>query len=381
MRLVHALAALPLLFPAAAQAGLMLSANDGKQIVKGDPTQRTPDSVTILDMGHYPPHVIGSVRIPAAMIGSPNAVAVGTGEKFAIITAAQKYVPADPENPVPDDTVSVIDLANPAHPRLLQTVHAGATAGGVTINRAGTLALVASKSEDAIFAFTLRGKTLAPAGKVELGKGAAPTDVVFAPDGRKAYAVAMGNTKIMELAVDGATVTLTGKDVATGFSPYGATVTPDGAWLINTNIGGALDGSKTGTLTMIDLKANTLALSLAVGRVPEHVALSPDGRYAAVVVANGAATVKSDPKWDSLTGIIKVYAVGPGTLTPVAQAGSCHWAQGAAWSDDGKLFLQQCAAEREIQVFRFDGHSLMRDDKATLSFESRPGSLSTQHSR
>ena len=133
--------------------------------------------------------------------------------------------------------------------------------------------------------------------------------------------------------------------------------------------------------TMIDLKTNTLALSLAVGRVPEHVALSPDGRHAAVVLANGAATVKSDPKYDALTGIIKVYAVGPGTLTPVAQADSCHWAQGAAWSDDGKLFLQQCAAEREIQVFLFDGHSLTRDDKATLTFESRPGSLSTQHSR
>jgi hypothetical protein len=73
--------------------------------------------------------------------------------------------------------------------------------------------------------------------------------------------------------------------------------------------------------------------------------------------------------------------VGPGTLTPVAQADSCHWAQGLAWSDDGKLVLQQCAAERAIQVFRFDGSSLKRDDSATLTFVSRPGSLSTQHSR
>jgi 6-phosphogluconolactonase (cycloisomerase 2 family) len=380
MRHWTALAAL-LLCSTAAQAGLMLSANDGKQIVKGDPIPRTPDSVDVLDMGHYPPRVIGSVQIPAAMIGSPNAIAVGAGEKFAIITAAQKYVDADPENPVPDDTVSVIDLGDPAHPKLLQTVHAGLTPGGVTINRAGTLVLVAGKTDDTISVFTLRGKHLTPAGKVDLGKGAAPTDVVFAPDGRKAYAVASGNNQIMELAIKGAAVTPTGKNVATGKGPYGATITPDGNWLINTNIGGALDRKTSGTLTMIDLKTGKLALNLEVGKTPEHVALSPDGRYAALVLANGAATVKSDPKYDGLVGIIKIYAVGPGALTPVAQADSCHWAQGLAWSDDGKLVLQQCAAERIIQLFRFDGSSLARDDSASLSFVSRPGSLSTQHSR
>ena len=375
-----ALAAL-LLSSTAASAGLMLSANDGKQIVKGDPTPRTPDSVDVLDMGHYPPRVIGSVHVPAAMIGSPNAVAVGAGEKFAIITAAQNYVEADPENPVPGDTVSVIGLADPAHPKLLQTVHAGLTPGGVSINRAGTLVLVADKTDDDIAVFALRGEHLTAAGKVNLGKGAAPTDVVFAPNGRKAYAVASGNNQIMELAVENAVVTPTGRNVTTGKGPYGAMITPDGNWLINTNIGGALDRKTAGTLTMIDLKAGKLVLNLEVGKTPEHVALSPDGRYAALVLANGAATVKSDPKYDGLVGIIRIYAVGPGTLTPVAQVDSCHWAQGLAWSDDGKLVLQQCAAERVIQTFRFDGSSLVRDESATLTFVSRPGSLSTQHSR
>ncbi|MBA2588271.1 MAG: YncE family protein [Alphaproteobacteria bacterium] len=380
MRRLAALAGL-LLCSTAAHAGLMISANDGKQIVKGDPTPRTPDSVSVLDMNHYPPRVIGTLQVPAAMIGSPNAVAVGAGEKFAIITAAQNYVETDPENPVPGDTVSVVDLADPAHPRLLQTVHAGLTPGGVSINRAGNLVLVAGKTDDSVTVFTLLDKHLTPAGKVDLGKGAAPSDVVFAPDGRKAYAVAMGATRIMELEIDGSRVTRSGKDVATGNSPYGAMITPDGNWLINTNVGGMLEKKTAGTLTMIDLKTGKLALNLEVGKTPEHVALSPDGRYAALVLANGAATVRSDPKYDGLVGIVRIYALGPGTLTPVTEASSCHWAQGLAWSDDGKLVLQQCATERIIQVFRFDGHSLARDDAASLTFESRPGSLSTQHSR
>ena len=111
------------------------------------------------------------------------------------------------------------------------------------------------------------------------------------------------------------------------------------------------------------------------------MALSPDGKYALLVLANGAATVKSDPKYDSVLGILVVYAVGPGTLTEVARADTGHWCQGATWSDDGRLILQQCATEREIQVFRFDGHSLVRDKAATLLFESRPGAIATQHSR
>jgi DNA-binding beta-propeller fold protein YncE len=369
------------LFPVAAWAALAISANDGKQLQPGEPTV-TPDSVSVIDLAHYPPKVIGNVQVPAAMIGPPDAVAVGRNEKFAIVTAAQKFDPADPMHPAADDKVSVIDLSDPTKPRLLQTVSSGAGASGVSINPAGTLVLVAAKGEDALIVFRLAGNRLSPAGRVDLGKGAAPTDVVFAPDGRKAYAVAWGVTKIMELAVQGSRVTRTGNDVATGRSPYGAVVTPDGNWLINTNVGGALEGTdRTGTLTIVDLKAHKLALSLAAGRVTEHVALSPDGKYALLVLANGAATVKSDPKYDSVLGILVVYAVGAGSLTEVARADTGHWCQGATWSDDGRLILQQCATEREIMVYRFDGHSLVRDKDATIPLESRPGAIATQHSR
>jgi DNA-binding beta-propeller fold protein YncE len=316
------------------------------------------------------------------MIGPPEAVVVSRDESFAIVTAAQKYNPADPLHPLDDDKVSVIDLSDPAKPRVLETMASGAGASGIAMNRAQNLVLVAAKMEDAIIIFRLAGKKLTPAGRLDLGKGAAPTDVVFAPDGRHAYAVAWGVTKIMELRVDGAKLALTGRDVATGKSPYGAAVTPDSAWLINTNVGGALQGEdRTGTLTMVDLKSHRLALSLAVGRTPEHVTLSPDGKYAALVLANGAATTKSDPKYGKLTGILKVFAVGAGTLTEVAHADSCHWAQGATFSPDGKLILQQCAAEREILVFRFDGQSLVQDKDATLKLEARPGAIATGVSR
>jgi DNA-binding beta-propeller fold protein YncE len=370
------------LFSAPAWAELAVAANDGKQLLAGEPQTVTPDSVSIIDLGHYPPKVLGSVAVPASMIGSPNAVAVGADEKFAIVTASQKFNPADPMHPAPDDKVSVIDLADPAHPKVLQTIASGAMASGVAINKAGNLVLVAAFGEDAVIVFRLSGKRLTPAGRVDVGAGLGPADVAFTPDGRHAYAVGRGGSKIIELAVDGDKVTRTGNDVATGRNSYGAVVTHDGRWLINTNLGGALEGEdRTGTVTMMDVKTHKVVTSVAAGKVTEHATLTADGKYLAVVLANGAATSKSDPNYDKVVGILKIYAVGPGTLEEVAHADTCHWAQGAAWSDDGRVLLQQCAAERQIQVFRFDGHTLVQDKAASLSFESRPGSVATRHTR
>jgi DNA-binding beta-propeller fold protein YncE len=366
----------------AANARLAISGNDGAQLQKGEEGTVTPDSVSVIDLNAYPPKVIGQVQVPVAMIGPPEAVVVSRRENFAIVTASQKANPADPLHPLDDDKVSVIDLSQPSKPRVLQTVVSGAGASGVTMNRAENLVLVAAKSEDAIIVFRFAGRKLTPAGRIELGKGAAPTDVVFAPDGRHAYVVAQAMNKIVELQVDGAKVTPTGQDVATGRMPYGASITPDGDWLIDTNLGGSLDSEdRTGTLAMVDLKSHRVATSVPAGRTPEHVTLSPDGKYAAVVLANGAANVKSDPKWDKVSGILKIFAVAPGKLTEVAHADSCHWAQGATFSQDGKLVMQQCAAEREILVYRFDGQSLVEDKAAALKFESRPGAIATGVSR
>ncbi len=369
------------LVPACAWAGLAVSLNDGKQLQKGEAAGITPDSVSVIDLGKYPPRVIGNVRVPASMIGSPNAVVVSENEKFAIVTAAQKVNPADPMKPLPDDRVSLIDLSDPTKPKVLQTVQAGAQASGVAMNRAENLVLVASRVEGAVIVFTLAGGKLTRVGKVELGKTSEVTDVVFAPDGRRAYVTAWTAPAVFELAVDGSKVTRT-RQIATGRSSYGATITPDGNWLINTNVGGAMTGEdKTGTIAMVDLKSFRQVLSLPVGKTPEHATLSPDGKHLLVVLANGAANTKTDPTYGKVRGILKIFAVGRGSLKEVAQTPSCHWNQGAAWSDDGKVILAQCATERAIEVYRFNGKSLTRDDKATIAFESRPGSVATRHSR
>ena len=132
---------------------------------------------------------------------------------------------------------------------------------------------------------------------------------------------------------------------------------------------------------MTDLATGKVTASVVVGPTPEHVVLSADGRYIAVVVANGTASVRSDPNFNKVLGLLKVFAVGDGTLTPIAQADTGHWGQGATISKDNKLILLQCAAEREIEVFKFDGKTLEQDRSATIAMGARPGSIATAFSR
>ena len=119
----------------ASQAEIAVSANDGKQIRPGDTvTGTTPDSVAVLDFGAGRAKVLGQVAMPAAMIGPPTAVAVARNGAFALVTSCQVMAG---DTLVPADTLSVVDLSQPSHPRVIQTLHAGMGASGVSISPDG----------------------------------------------------------------------------------------------------------------------------------------------------------------------------------------------------------------------------------------------------
>ncbi|MCX7282408.1 MAG: YncE family protein [Alphaproteobacteria bacterium] len=379
--------ALLVLCAGAAQAEIAVSANDGKQLRPGDTvTGTTPDSVSVLEFGAGRAKVIGQLTMPAAMIGPPTSVAISRDGKFALVSSCQVMVG---DKLVPADILSVIDLSQPSHPRVIQTLHAGMGASGVSIRPDGKLALVANTRGDTISAFSISGKTLAPLGDVKLQAGTNPTDVTFSPDGKTAIVVAQQISSLLLLSVNGTQVALTGKAITPGRTPYGALVTHDGKYVINTNLGGGtpLPGvtpepgmSSEGTISMSAIASGVVMASMVVGHTPEHVTLSLDGKYVAVVVANHTAAVRSDPKFISVLGLLEIYAVGDGTLTLVARADTGHWCQGAVFSKDGGTVLLQCAAEREIEVFHFNGKSLQRS-AAAIAMVSRPGAIATASSR
>ena len=345
-------------------ARLIVSANDNKvMLVNGVTTtvrNPPPDTATVIDVSASPPRVVAELRVPASIVGPPQSAAIAPDQSIALVTAATKIDPADPSRTIPDDTVSVIDLqASP--PVVLGTVRAGSGASGVSINPAGTLALVANRLAGTISVFTITAKTVAPAGTIDLGApGSGPCHAIFTPDGRSALVTRNNDSLISVLRVDGAKVEYTKQDIAAGLKPYGIDITPSGDVALAANIGAGATGGAD-TVSVIDLRATPPRAvdHLTVGPVAEGISISPDGRYAAVTVMNGSNAAKSSPLFNDF-GLLRIVGLKGTALTPVADARVGHWCQGAGWSADSRTVLVQCAAEREILVFRFDGRTLQR---------------------
>ena len=97
--------------------------------------------------------------------------------------------------------------------------------------------------------------------------------------------------------------------------------------------------------------------TLTVGRSPEGVKWSPDGRFLAVATQDGTTKPPGNPFLGE-RGRLAIYELADKRLRPVADAPIGRWSQGIAFSRDGRTVLVQNMVERTIQVFRWDGAKL-----------------------
>src|SRR5258708_27728625 len=216
-----AISTLPL-FPINAAAQIAVSSNDGKVVLNNGivsvPANSVDDTVTIINLGVSPPKVSAESQAPSSVVGPPQNVAVAPDESFALVAGTMKLDPADPKKLVPDNRLSVIDLkANP--PSVIATLEAGLGPSGTAINPAGTLALVANYREGTVSVFTISGKTLTTAGKIDFGDPKAePAAIGFTPGGQTALVTRDGDHRISILSGDGTNGTDT-KRVMTSAPP------------------------------------------------------------------------------------------------------------------------------------------------------------------
>ncbi|MCX7142875.1 MAG: beta-propeller fold lactonase family protein [Proteobacteria bacterium] len=361
-RLAVALASLPLI-SSGALAQIAVSANDNKvvnvngvnQIVQNPP----PDTVTIVDIGVSPPRIIGEVNAPSSVVGPPQNVAISPDESIALVAAPVKIDPSDPKKTVPDNKLTVIDLkASP--PAVIATLEAGMGASGISINRAGTLALVANRSEGTVSIFSISGKTLTAAGKIQLGDAkSGPSHPAFTPDGKKVLVTRDGDNRVSVLSVDGSKVEDTKQFMVGGIRPYAIDISSRGDVAVFVNQGGGQ--GDIDTINVIDLKMNPPRVvdTIPVGQIPEGVVISPDGSHAAVTIQNGSNRPKSHPAFNDY-GLVKVFRIDGARLTLAAEARVGHWGQGIAWSRDGRTLVVQSMIEKELEFLSFDGKELKK---------------------
>ena len=359
-------------------AEIAVSANDGKMTLVDGKTvvgKDGRDTISFIDLDSNPPKLIIEIDAPASVVGPPMSVAVSPKEDFALVTSAMKIDPADPTKQVPDNRVSVIDLAQeggglvgslkkaagltkaeaPKPPKILATVEAGAGAAGVSINKTGTLALVANRSEGTVSVFTIAGKVLTPAGKIELGaKDSGPSHVVFVGDGKTALVTRDNDHKISILSVDGNKVEYTKRDMNAGLRPYGIDVSSKGDYGVVANIG--VGQGDDDTVSVIDMAAKVprVVNTITVGQTPEGIKISPDGKFVAVGVMNGSNKPKNSPFFAE-NGKLLIYERSGRELRKVAEAPVGKWCQGIAWNKKSSVILVQCMVEQEIHVFKFTG--------------------------
>src|SRR6266705_3332511 len=174
--------------PAPGKRELMIVGLDEKQswdesgkAVIGPPGR---DSVAIFDVGTDPlaPKTLVVLPLANTIVGPPVNLAITPDESLALVANSMNVVQEGGAwKQVPDNRIWVIDLtANP--PRLIDTIIAGKQPSGMSINRAGNLALVANRADGSISVLRISGKKVELIDTVTIGEQVA--HVVFTPDGQ-----------------------------------------------------------------------------------------------------------------------------------------------------------------------------------------------------
>jgi len=333
------------------------------------PAQYGPDTLAVIDMRGPQPRLVAEIEVPATVVGPPFAVAVAADESIALVTSGKR---AFNETTLPDNVLSVVDLqASP--PRLIQTVYVGAGAAGVSINRQGTLALVANRDEGTVSVLRIKGKAVEHLGKVALGnEKSGPSHVALMPDGKTAYVSRDGDHRVSMLAIDGETVTLAKRDLYAGQRPYAIDLCGGEIGVVG-NVGQG-NGDED-TVSVIDLQATPPRVidTISVGQTPEGAVCSPDGRYVAVTAMSGSNKASASPFYRA-KGRVVVFRVEGKRLVKHGEADVGNWSQGAVFSPDNRTLLVQNMVQKDIQVFAIDERGV-HDTGQRIVLKAGPASI------
>jgi len=170
----------------------------------------------------------------------------------------------------------------PAEARL-QTVALGVGYKGVALTPDGGRLLVGNGAVLWFFDVLEDGRLATPGRSLELNGFLA--DVLVAPDGAHAYAVANTNSKVFEIAL--ADESLARVFETGGALPYDLEISPSGTTLWASNLAAS-------TVTAIDLATGTLTAEIAVGKGPEGLAMSADGSRLYVASADADEVAEID---------------------------------------------------------------------------------------
>jgi len=332
--------------------------------------------VSIVDIGTDPlaPKIIANLPLMNSIFGPPVNLAITPNESLALVANSMNWQQAGAVwKPVPDDKLYVIDLTtNP--PALIDTVLVGKQPSGMSINRAGNLALIANRADNSISVLRIAGKKVTLVDTVAIGEHVA--HVAFTPDGKRALAGKFPGHKLALLEVNGEKVTYTKQDIPVGMWPYNVDITPDGKLALSADVGaGGRSDGHVDTVTVIDLEANPPRVidKIVVGDGPEGFAISPTGKLAVALLLNGNDAAKNAWFYNR-NGKAVALKIDGKKVTRTNEVEVRGLPEGVVFSNDGRYVYVGNYQDRDISILRVDGDQLVNTGKS-LQLPGQPASM------
>lgn len=334
------------------------------------------DSVTIVDIGTDPanPKIVANLPLMNSIFGPPTNLSITPNGQLALVANSMDWMQEGTGwKPAPDNKLYVIDLTtNP--PRLINTVAVGKQPSGMSINRAGTLALIANRADNSISVLAIQGKEVKLVDTVVIGEHVA--HVAFTPDGKRAIAGKFPGHKVAMLEVDGQKVTYAKRDLAVGLWPYNLDITPDGKLALTADNGnnGGSDGN-VDTVSVIDLEAKPERVidKVVVGDAPEGFAISPTGKLAVALLLRGSNNATSEFFYNR-NGSVVVLKIDGKKVTKIGEIEVRGLPEGAVFSPDGRWLYVGNFMDEDISVLRVDGETVTNTG-TLLKLPGKPASM------
>jgi DNA-binding beta-propeller fold protein YncE len=344
------------------------------------PDRASRDAVSIFDIASDPetPLLVATLPLETSVYGPPTNLAITPDETLAFVTNPVGLETRDGATIiVPHDALHVIDLEGT--PRHVVTLAVGRQPSGIDVSPDGRLLLVANRADATVSVLRISGKSVtfvdtvlvdAPVAAVRFTPDGRRALVVFKADNRVGILQVRSETVTYDAA----------EDMNVGISPYNVDVTPSGdlALVANSGVTGGNDGNAD-SVSVIDLLAEPphVVDVVGVGDGPEGLAISPTGALAVVALIDGTQSARANPgtAWAAKeSGKVVVLEINGRTVRKTGEIPVGRMPEGVVFSADGRYVYVGNFLSRNISILRVEGKTLV-DTGRTIELEAAPAAM------
>jgi DNA-binding beta-propeller fold protein YncE len=330
--------------------------------------------LTFLDFSKFPPTITNVMNVPNTVIGPPSNIAISPDGKIALVANSIKVDSSAAAGWSPESYVHIIDLTQ-TPPKVVGKVQTDPQPSGLSFTPDGKLAIVANRTGGTVSVLAVNGTDVKMVQSVKVCEPAeSASDVAISPDGKFALVSAQKGGYLSLLKIENGKVTATGRKISAFGQPYRVVITPDGELALTAG-GGYGNAVDNDALTVIDVKSpqpKTIDY-VTIGAAPESIELSPDGQLVVATVMEGSNLAADNPNHSNAGAIVVLQRKGQtyvkSQTIPVGRI-----PEGVAFTSDGKYLVVECHPDRQLWIFDVkDGR--VKDTGQRISTPGMPSSL------